>query len=81
MSSKKSTHVSEFAGRLKELEHFTGSLVPRLDPDPEPEAEVVRAPRLVPVPRRTKIFLRHGDGPGVFAEMTLTAPHPRTSTD
>jgi hypothetical protein len=79
MSSQKSTHVSEFAGRLKDLEHFTGTLVPRREPETDPVAE--EAPRRVPVPRRSRVFLRHGEGHGVFADLTLTAPRPRPAAD
>lgn len=80
MKNERSAQVSDLAGRLKELEHFTGALVRR---EPEPEAiPVVEAPLArVPVPRRSRIFLRSGGGHGVFAELTLTAPLPRPATD
>lgn len=76
MKSENSNQNSVLAGRLKELEHFSGALVakrqPELTVDPAIEAPVAR----VPVPRRSRVFLRHGEGHGVFAELTLTAPHP-----
>lgn len=76
MKRENNTQISNLAGRLKDLEHFTGALVPRQ----EPEAEVIpinEAPAArVPVPRRSRVFLRSGEGHGVFAELTLTAPRP-----
>lgn len=35
----------------------------------------------VPAPRRSRVFLRHGGGHGVFAEVTLTAPRPLPAHD
>lgn len=78
MSSKSSATISELAGRLKELEHFTRG-AGRPEPDAVPINEA--APMLVPVPRRSRIFLRHGEGHGAFADLTLTAPLPRVVTD
>ncbi|WP_439937451.1 hypothetical protein ACS3YM_16145 [Nocardia sp. N13] len=80
MKNERNAQVSDLTGRLKELEHFTGALVRR---EPEPEAiPVDDAPlTLVPVPRRSRIFLRSGGGHGVFADLTLTAPLPRAVTD
>jgi hypothetical protein len=73
MKHESKTQVADLAGRLKDVEHFTGSLV-RREPDVETvpinEAPVTR----VPVPRRSRVFLRSGEGHGVFAELTLTAP-------
>ena len=75
MKHENKTQVSVLAGRLKDIEHFTGSLAPR-----QPDAEVIPinedAVTHVPVPRRSRVFLRHGEGHGVFAELTLTAPRP-----
>ena len=70
----------DLTGRLKDLEHFAGSRVrPRGDAESIPivEATVTR----IPVPRRTRVFLRGGGGHGVFAELTLTAPFPRAALD
>jgi hypothetical protein len=71
----------DLTGRLRDLEQFTGSLVARQ----QPEAEAIPihgAPiTRVPVPRRSRVFLRHGQGHGVFAELTLTAPQPRPAMD
>ena len=70
------THISDvspLAKRLSELEHFT---VPRARVEPEVEVVAERTTR-VPVPRRTRVFLRHGAGGdehGCFADLTLTAP-------
>ena len=77
MGRDRNTHTSEFAGRLKELEFFTGSLVSRSRSAPEVcdegPADGARRTR-VPVPRRSRVFLRHGEGHGAFADLTLTAP-------
>jgi hypothetical protein len=68
-------------GRLKDLEHFTGAPGAR----PQSGADVIPIHRAtgarVPVPRRSRVFLRGGGGHGTFAELTLTAPHPRPATD
>ena len=78
----------DLSGRIKSLEQFTGSLVAR-----HAEAEADREeipineapPARVPDPRRSRIFLRSGGGRegghGVFADLTLTAPHPPVATD
>ena len=76
---------SNLAGRLKDLEHFTGALVGGREHVPDHEAEPVpistsRATH-VPVPRRSRVFLRTADGHGAFADLTLTAPHPRIALD
>ncbi|MBS2936168.1 hypothetical protein KDN32_00245 [Nocardioides sp. J2M5] len=70
----------DLTGRLKELEQLDGTLVRRV---PEVVDDLLApAPRgLVPVPRRSRIFLRHGDGHGSFAEVTITAPPLRHTTD
>jgi hypothetical protein len=80
MKNNKIPHI-DLAGRLKDLEHFTGQRSGR--DEAEPEAIPVHEPRLsrVPVPRRSRVFLRHGEGHGVFAELTLTAPRPRPALD
>ena len=76
MKHESKTQVSDLSGRLKDIEHFTGALAARREPDAEVvpinEAPMVR----VPVPRRSRVFLRGGGGHGVFAELTLTAPRP-----
>lgn len=77
------TQHIDLAARLKDLEHFTGQRAAR--PQADTEAGVIpisEAPSTrVPVPRRSRVFLRHGGGHGVFAELTLTAPHPRPAHD
>lgn len=74
----------DLAGRIKSLEQFTGSLVTR------PQTEVAEhetvpihdaPPSQVPRPRRSRIFLRNGEGHGVFADLTITAPLARPVTD
>jgi hypothetical protein len=80
MKHERNAQVSDLTGRLKELEHFTGALVRR---EPEPEAIPVNDAPLtrVPVPRRSRIFLRSGGGHGVFADLTLTAPLSRAAIE
>ena len=80
MKNDRNAQVSDLTSRLKELEHFTGALVRR---EPEPEAIPVNHVPLtrVPVPRRSRIFLRGGGGHGVFADLTLTAPLPRAAIE
>lgn len=74
---------SNLAGRLKDLEHFTGGLVGEHVPDHEAEPVPISRSRVtrVPVPRRSRVFLRTADGHGAFADLTLTAPHPRIALD
>ena len=71
------TEEINLTSRLKQLESITGGLVRR-----EPAIEVVPEDddpvSLVPVPRRSRVFLRHGEGHGAFAELTLTAPVARS---
>jgi hypothetical protein len=71
----------DVTGRIKALEQFTGSLVAR----PRAEGEAVpinpAPPARVPEPRRSRIFLRSGAGHGAFADLTVTAPQPRTALD
>lgn len=78
------TQTFDLTGRIKDLEQFTGSLVRRhaeadvvVEAIPVHDAPVTR----LPVPRRSRVFLRSGEGHGVFAELTLTAPLPRTALD
>jgi hypothetical protein len=78
--------VGDLSGRIKALDMFSGSLVARPgQPEPEPAAEVIPihqvVPPRVPLPRRSRVFLRHGAGHGAFAELTLTAPRPRVAVD
>lgn len=76
MKHERNTQVMDIAGRLKELEHFTGGLAASRQPEPE-AIPVSEAPATrVPEPRRSRVFLRNGEGHGVFAELTLTAPRP-----
>ena len=71
------TGNGNMAERLKQVESLTGGLVRRTaEPDAIPEHEAPVS--LVPVPRRSRIFLRHGKGRGEFADLTLTAPVVRS---
>ncbi|MBD3944985.1 hypothetical protein [Nocardioides ganghwensis] len=78
----------DLSGRIKSLEQFTGSLVARHPEagDGQEQIPINEAPPTrVPNPRRSRIFLRsgggHEGGHGVFADLTLTAPHPSVATD
>lgn len=65
--------ISNMAERLRHVESLTGGLV-RRPVDPEAIAQIEAPVGLVPVPRRSRVFLRHGKGHGEFADLTLTAP-------
>jgi hypothetical protein len=81
MKKERDSQQGDLTGRIKSLEQFTGTLVARVAPEVEAipinDAPVVR----VPTPRRSRIFLRHGEGHGFFADLTITAPLPRTALD
>lgn len=64
--------------RLRQLESLTSGLV-RRGAEPEAVQEGGAAASLIPKPRRVRVFLRHGEGHGTFAELTLTAPAARSS--
>lgn len=84
MKRERDSQTIDLTGRIQSLEQFTGSLVarpqveggdhdaPRVDAIPINDAPV----SLVPRPRRSRVFLRGGEGHGVFADLTLTAPVP-----
>lgn len=71
----------DVSGRIKALEQFTGALVAR----PAGESDAIpiddAPPARMPVPRRSRVFLRSGGGHGAFADLTLTAPAPRPAMD
>lgn len=84
MKRERDNQGIDLTGRIKSLEQFTGSLVARpqvevADHDAIPinDAPLARVPR----PRRSRIFLRSGEGHGVFADLTLTAPVAGIATD
>ena len=68
----------DVAGRIKALEQFSGPLVvrPRAEADAIPIHEP--APVRVPVPSRSRIFVRGAEGFGAYADLTVTAPRPVT---
>lgn len=71
----------DLAGRLKDLEHFTGTHVARRQPEPEATPISESRAMCAPVPRRSRVFLRSGGGHGAFADLTLMAPLPRPALD
>lgn len=71
------TDDGHMADRLRHLELLTGGLA-RRTAEPEEIPENGPPAQLVPVPRRARVFLRHGEGHGTFAELTLTAPKVRS---
>jgi len=73
--------TSNLADRLKDLEHFTRSRVAGRPPEPDPIATSEARAMCVPVPRRSRVFLRSGGGHGAFADLTLTAPLARPVLD
>ncbi|CAM3505880.1 hypothetical protein [Nocardioides zeicaulis] len=82
MGDQTSTFDQQVSGRLRELEQLSGALLARRTPqvvEVIDDADVVRG--LVPVPRRSRIFLRHAAGHGTFADLTVTAPPQRHTTD
>ena len=87
MKNDRDAQGIDLTGRIKSLEHFTGSLVAR--PGAEaidgPDADVIPIHEVsrsrLPAPRRSRVFLRGGGGSGSFAELTLTAPRPRPAVD
>ncbi len=78
MKRERDNQDVDLGDRIESLGQFTGTLVARPAVDGRPDAEVIpirEAPvSLVPVPRRSRVFLRHGEGHGAFADLTLTAP-------
>ncbi len=74
----------DVTGRIKSLEMFTGALVARPATEGPDGGIPIHAatPTRVPEPRRSRIFLRSGEGRhGAFADLTVTAPQPRTALD
>ncbi|MDR7253342.1 hypothetical protein J2X46_002327 [Nocardioides sp. BE266] len=67
-----SYETADISGRLAELERLTGTMLPQREPEVIAIPEATRP--LIPVPRRSRVFLRHGEGHGSFADLTLTAP-------
>ena len=68
----------DVAARIKELEQFSGPALvrPRNEADAIPIHEP--APVRVPVPSRSRIFVRGAEGLGAYADLTTTAPRPTT---
>jgi hypothetical protein len=78
MKRERDNQDVDLGGRIRSLEQFTGALVSRPAVDDRPNADVIpirEAPvSLVPMPRRSRVFLRGGEGHGAFADLTVTAP-------
>jgi hypothetical protein len=73
--------VTDLTGRIKSLDQFRGGLVARREPEAD-EIPITDAPsQRIPAPRRSRVFLRGGEGHGSFAEVTLTAPRPRPASE
>lgn len=82
MGDQTNTYDHQISGRLRELEQLSGAMLARRTPQVVEVVEDAESGRgLVPVPRRSRIFLRHGEGYGTFADLTVTAPQPRHTTD
>ena len=81
MKRERDHHVEDLSGRIKSLDMFTGSLVARSEPEAVAEVIPLHEParQQVPLPRRSRVFLRHRAG--AFADLTLTAPRPRATVD
>lgn len=81
MTSESNIQGIDLSGRLRDLQQLTGTLAARRQGDAE-VIPISEAPRTrLPVPRRARVFLRHGGGHGTFADLTLTAPVPRRALD
>ena len=77
MGTDKGNANANMAERLKQVEALTGGAARgTAEPDAIPQNEAPVS--LVPVPRRSRVFLRHGKGHGEFADLTLTAPIVRS---
>lgn len=73
-----STETSPIAARLREIQE---SEVTVLVPQPRRSALAAALEQasasghvVVPVPRRARMFVRHGEGHGEFSDVTLTSP-------
>ena len=87
MKKERDSQLGDLSGRIKSLDQFTGSLVARSRSEGEAEVEAEVIPITdapvgrVPSPRRSRVFLRNGEGHGFFADLTITAPLTRTAVD
>lgn len=87
MKKERDSQLGDLSGRIKSLDQFTGSLVARArsEVEVEVEAEVIpiteSSAGRVPRPRRSRIFLRNGEGHGFFADLTVTAPPARAAIE
>lgn len=71
-----SSETSGMAGRLRQVEESTrAALLQRQQVVSRSALELLPEPtRVVPVPRRGRMFIRHGEGHGAFSDVTLTSP-------
>jgi hypothetical protein len=81
MKKERNTQQGDLTGRIKSLEQFTGSLVARRAPEAEAIPINDEPVAQMPTPRRSRVFLRHGEGHGVFADLTITAPLARAAIE
>ena len=70
------SEMSGMAGRLRQVEESArAALLQRQQMVSLSAVELLPEPtRLVPVPRRGRMFIRHGEGHGAFSDVTLTSP-------
>lgn len=75
MSDKLIIEASTMAARLRQIdEQARVALALRVRAE-EPVVEPApTAALLIPVPRKARMFIRHGGGHGVFSDVTLTRP-------
>lgn len=72
-----SSEMSAMAGRLRQIEESTrAALLHRQQMASQGAIELLPEPArmVVPVPRRGRMFIRHGEGHGGFSDVTLTSP-------
>lgn len=71
-----SNQTNGMAARLRQIDESTRlALVQRQEPAEGADDGQGQPARLVPpVPRKARMFIRHGEGHGTFSDVTLTSP-------
>lgn len=73
-----SSEMSVMAARLRQIEESASAALAqrqeRLAPRDAIELHAEPPRVVVPVPRRGRMFVRHGAGHGAFSDVTLTSP-------